>query len=133
MPLADAEIFVRRIYEKTGRYPLLYVNWSVYQEISRRYGHNLIFHQTPLWIARFVSKLPRPSGNVWSDYTLWQFGSELNCPDDVRAKRKPMLCEPFRPYKVPGVAYDMDLNVFNGDIQALRTLFAGPKPQAPGQ
>ena len=49
---------------------------------------------------------------MWSDYTLWQFSSEINC-----SPTKTCL------YRVPGTAYDMDVNVFNGTEAALKALF----------
>ena len=128
MPLTNAEIFAKRVFEKTGRYPALYVNWSVATAIARTYGASSIFHSTPLWIARVVRTLPPlPRNTVWPDYTIWQFGSELNCPDAIRAQRKAALCEPSRPYVVPGVRYDMDVNVLNGGEVRLTELF-GRRP-----
>jgi hypothetical protein len=37
------------------------------------------------------------------------------------------LCEPYRPYVVPGVRYDMDVNLLIGGEDRLDALF-GPRP-----
>jgi len=52
------------------------------------------------------------SKQVWRDYTIWQFQSELNCK--VRQH-----CA----HRVPGTASDMDVNVFRGGEADLRELF----------
>ena len=123
MALKDAEIFVRHVHERTGRYPALYINWSVYAAISRDYDANSIFAKTPLWIARFIPTLPKIQSKVWPDYTLWQFSSELNCPKSVRNQHEPKLCDRYRPYVIAGTRYDMDINYFNGEEAALKALF----------
>lgn len=112
MSLDDAQIFINRIYEKTGRYPLVYVNRLVFAKIKEKYGQDSVFAKTPLWIARFRSDLLFEPNHIWNNYTLWQFSSEINC-------KKEGLCL----YQVPGTSYDMDINVFNGDKKALKKLF----------
>jgi GH25 family lysozyme M1 (1,4-beta-N-acetylmuramidase) len=128
MPLSDAEIFAKRVHDQLKRYPSLYVNNRVATAIMNRYDSQSIFARMPLWIARFVKSLPNlPTNKLWADYTLWQFASELNCPQTVRDRHVEALCEPYRPYVVPGVRYDMDVNVLNGGEERLDELF-GPKP-----
>jgi lysozyme len=63
-------------------------------------------------VARFGPKVGLTSTRVWDDYTLWQFSSEINCSPQ-------RTCF----HRVPGTASDMDVNVFNGDLAALRALF----------
>ena len=76
---------------------------------------------------------------MWPRYTLWQFASELNCPEDLRKPPKPapggkppvspdVACEPYRPYVVPGTRFDMDVNVWNGDLASLRAAFGAATP-----
>ncbi len=113
MSLADAEVFINRVYEKTGRYPLFYTNFSTYRHISRTYGKSSAFAKTPLWIARFGKRHGLDSANVWEDYTLWQFQSELNCTNGQPCLRR-----------VAGTRSDMDVNVFNGTPEELAALFA---------
>lgn len=128
MPLDKAIIFINRVHDKTGRYPVLYTNWSTARIIGQTYRADSVFAKTPLWIARFRKALPPLDSNpLWQDYTIWQFASELNCPEEVRAKHQDALCEPYRPYRVPSVRYDMDVNVLNGGEARLTELF-GPAP-----
>lgn len=123
MPLVDAERFIRYIHEKTGRYPALYGTLSVANAISANYSGDSVFAKTPLWLASPRTTLPAIPTNIWERVTLWQFSSELNCPETVRALGKDSLCEPYRPYAVPGTRYDLDLNVLLGDESLLEKLF----------
>ncbi|MFL5763993.1 MAG: glycoside hydrolase family 25 protein [Bacteroidia bacterium] len=109
MSLKNAERFINRIHERTGRYPLVYCNNSVLEEISKNYNDSSIFSKCGLWYARFLKKLPAFSQSVWIDYSLWQFSCEVNC-------QKTGECL----YNVPGTLYDMDVNVYNGSIEELR-------------
>jgi GH25 family lysozyme M1 (1,4-beta-N-acetylmuramidase) len=109
MSLKGAERFIARIHEKTGRYPLVYCNNSVLEEISKNYNDTSIFARCGLWYARFLKELPPFSKNVWTKYSLWQFSCEVNC-------QKTGECW----YNVPGTLYDMDVNVYNGTIEELR-------------
>jgi hypothetical protein len=56
--LADAEIFIRRIHEKTGKYPLLYINNAVFNAINAKYGRDSEFAKCRLWYARFLKNYP---------------------------------------------------------------------------
>ena len=114
MSLKDARSFIKRIKEKTGRYPLVYANNEVTKAISEQFGADEIFAKTRLWYARFkrnVTDFPR---GTWTTYTLWQFSSEQNCSPANRA-----ACL----YTVPGTEYDMDVDVFNGTIAELKSMW----------
>jgi GH25 family lysozyme M1 (1,4-beta-N-acetylmuramidase) len=112
MSLDEARVFIKRIREKTGRYPLIYANNEVAQAISRQYGADDVFAQTHLWYARFKRSVTDFLQGTWKTYTLWQFSSEQNCSP---AKRSACL------YTVPGTEYDMDIDVYNGTIEELRS------------
>jgi len=112
--LSDSELFIKRIFEKTGKYPFVYVNHKVFTEISNKYDKNSVFAKCPLWYARFINTLPKLSKKIWEKVTLWQFASEINCRD------KSNNC----PYKVPGTANDIDINVFNGTRAELKEFWA---------
>lgn len=114
MTLADAERFIDRVHEKTGRYPLFYTNFSTYQHISTNYGASSAFAKTRLWIARFREHHGLDSTRIWPDYTLWQFQSELNCAGTQSCY-----------HRVPGTRPDMDVNVFRGSEVELRAFFDG--------
>lgn len=108
----NAIIFIKRIFEKTGRYPAVYTNFSTYKFISQHYKSDSIFSKTPLWIARFRNVLGMDDFKIWKDYTIWQFQSEINCKAGEACLRR-----------VPGTASDMDVNVFRGSAEDLAKLF----------
>lgn len=112
MSLENAIKFMDHIHVKTGRYPAVYINKSVFEKISATYDKTSTFAKGPLWIARFQPKLDITSKRVWDDYSFWQFSSEINCNPKIQCL-----------YRVPGTATDMDVNVFNGNLEALRKLF----------
>ena len=112
MSFDEARTFIKRIKEKTGRYPLIYANNEVTKAISDQYGADDIFAKTHLWYARFrKSVIDFPAG-TWKTYTVWQFSSEQNCS---AANRGACL------YTVPGTEYDMDVDVYHGTIEELRS------------
>jgi len=102
MNAREAVLFIERIREKTGRFPVLYTNHSSAELISRDFKHS-VFASTPLWYARFKGTVTNFPAGVWRTYTLWQFSSEL----------KPQLA-------IPGTRTDMDVNVYNGSIEELK-------------
>ncbi|HEY0029776.1 MAG TPA: glycoside hydrolase family 25 protein [Bacteroidia bacterium] len=108
MSLKNAERFVAQIYAKTGRYPFIYCNNAVLEGISLNYSDTSIFSKCGLWYARFVKELPALNKKVWNTYSLWQFSCEINC-------KKTGNCW----YNVPGTAFDMDVNVYNGTVEEL--------------
>lgn len=109
MSLKQAEQFIKHWHQLTGRYPVLYCNKNVLQQIDKKYGRRSVFAKCPLWYARFRNEIPDWEPKTWNQYTLWQFSSEINC-------EKTGECL----YNLSGVAHDMDINVFNGTIHELR-------------
>jgi len=112
MSLDEARVFIKRIREKTGRYPLIYANNEVTKSISEQYGVDDVFAKTHLWYARFKKTVADFPQGTWKTYALWQFSSEQNC---APANRGACL------YPVPGTEYDMDVDVYNGTIEELRS------------
>jgi len=112
MTLKNAVRFIERVHDKTGRYPLFYTNFSTYKVVSTSYGPDSVFAKTPLWIARFRNSHGMSNFRVWSDYTVWQFQSELNCKVGQTCLRR-----------VPGTASDMDVNIYRGTEEDLKQLF----------
>lgn len=102
MNVNEALLFIKRVKERLGRYPVLYTNHSSAELISARFK-NTDFANTPLWYARFIGKVSNFPTGVWPTYTLWQFSSEI----------KPQL-------PVAGTRSDMDINVFNGPVEKLK-------------
>jgi lysozyme len=112
MSFDDARSFIKRIKEKTGRYPFVYANRDVAKAISDKYGADDVFSKTRLWYARFKREVTDFPNGTWKTYTVWQFSSELNCS---AADRSACL------YTVPGTEYDMDVDIFNSTIEELRS------------
>lgn len=112
MSFDKARVFMKRIREKTGRYPLVYANNLVTKAIAEQFGQDDVFAQTHLWYARFKRAVTDFPAGTWKTYALWQFSSELNC---TAANRPACL------YTVPGTEYDMDVDVYNGTIEELRS------------
>lgn len=112
MSFDDARVFIKRIKEKTGRYPVIYANNEVTKAISDQYGADDVFAKTHLWYARFKKTVTDFPQGTWKTYALWQFSSEQNC---TPANRGACL------YTVPGTEYDMDVDVYNGTIEELRS------------
>ncbi|MBX3596936.1 MAG: muramidase [Rhizobiaceae bacterium] len=100
MSLDDAEIFVREINRRTGRFPILYTNGTTAKHIADNTGRYRLLSRLPLWYARYKPEIGMhfPKGN-WQSYALWQFASQTNC--NKRA------C----PYRVKGAGSDIDVNV----------------------
>lgn len=109
MSLKDAEKFIARIKEKTGKYPLIYANNVVVDAICAKYNEKSIFAKCPLWYARFKQSLDNFPTKVWKTYTFWQFSCELNCKKDNECL-----------YNIEGTHYDIDINVYNGSMEELK-------------
>ncbi|WP_310559702.1 glycoside hydrolase family 25 protein [Flavobacterium sp.] len=116
--LINAEKFINRIYEKTKRYPIVYVNNKVFDRINKEYDKNSVFAKCQLWYARYKTSLPTLSTKVWDKVSLWQFSSEINC-------KKTGSCL----YNIPGTEYDIDINVFNGDSEELKLFWNNNQPK----
>lgn len=98
----EAILFIKRIKQRLGRYPVLYTNHASAKLISIKYK-NSEFKNTPLWYARFKDTVTDFPVGVWPTYTLWQFSSEL-----------------LTQMQIPGTKSDMDINVFNGSPENLK-------------
>jgi GH25 family lysozyme M1 (1,4-beta-N-acetylmuramidase) len=121
MSFDEARIFINRIKEKTGRYPFVYANNLVVKAINQQLGKDDVFTKTSLWYARFKPAVTDFPKGAWNTYTVWQFSSELNC----EANNRPACL-----YTVPGTAYDMDIDVFNGTIDELKQKWPFPTQPA---
>ena len=124
MSLPEAEVFINRIKERTGRYPLLYITHKVRTAIEQRYGTNSIFAKTPLWYARYKTNIKEYfPAHLWTTYLLWQFQSEINCctTKPRRCPKNPSLKSCTMSSPVPGTQFDMDVNVFYGTANDLKS------------
>ncbi len=109
----EIKTFLNVIKEKTGRYPIFYANQSVVLDLSQNHANDEILTKTQLWYARFKSHVTDFPVGIWKKYKFWQFSSEINCADDKECL-----------YRVPGTLSDMDINVFNGTVDELKTNWA---------
>ena len=109
MSLDDAEIFVRHIKTRLGRWPVLYTNGATALHIAENRDRYGLLSRLPLWYARYKPAigLHFPKGH-WQTYTLWQFSAGANC--DARS------C----PYRAPGTPLDIDVNVASMSAGELR-------------
>jgi lysozyme len=103
MDAEEALRFIKRVKERTGRYPVLYTNHNSATLLSDKFN-GTEFAEAPLWYARFKSNVTDFPTGLWQSYTLWQFSSE---------KLSQMA--------LPGVKLDMDINVYNGSVADLRS------------
>ncbi len=109
MSLEDAEVFVRQLHRRVGRFPLLYTNETTARHIAENRDRYRLLSRLPLWYARYKPDIGThfPKGN-WRSYTLWQFSAQANC-----GRR---AC----PYRAPGTPMDIDVNVAPMDAIELR-------------
>jgi GH25 family lysozyme M1 (1,4-beta-N-acetylmuramidase) len=132
MTISEAILFITKIFELTGRYPLLYVTGSVRDEIIRNYGSDSVFAKTPLWYARWCNNIscyfpPLKRSAILDKYTFWQFATEKNCRRRINRPRKdckvggacPLNTCPL-PKPLAGTDDDMDINIYNGTVEELK-------------
>jgi GH25 family lysozyme M1 (1,4-beta-N-acetylmuramidase) len=106
---ASARAFLQHVEARTGRRPLIYTGYFFWRD---QVGDPSGFSQYPLVMAAYVSGCPLVP-NSWGHFTMWQYSDSG---------------------RVSGIAGNVDLDVFNGDMKALRALAgeqAGPPPPAP--
>lgn len=103
-----------RVKERAGRWPLLALNHVSMRALDRAFRARPEMAGLPLWYARYQSNItgvfPR---RFWRGYALWQFNTEVNCPEDAHAAGR---CA----YVAPGADYTVDVNVFYGPVETLR-------------
>ncbi|WP_338813610.1 GH25 family lysozyme [Bernardetia sp. Wsw4-3y2] len=120
----NAYLFVTRIYEKTGRYPHIYSSVSNLKKLEDSlYGQ--IFKKCKLWIIALTENGDitevfekdytnhRKNKKIWTTYSLWQFGCEMNCCSDNVNEEKPCF------YKVDDLECGIDYNIYNGNEEEL--------------
>lgn len=109
----NSYLFVKRIFEKTGRYPHIYCGLNnIDKLIKSEYWET--FKLCKLWLIA----LPKDGDitnvfskeKMWSTYSLWQFSCEINC---CKNATKPCY------YKVDGIDCYMDYDIYNGTYEEL--------------
>ena len=71
MSFDDARVFIKRVKEKTGRYPLIYANNEVTKAITAQYAADEAFSQKHLWYARFWITVTGFRSKLPTYYTEW--------------------------------------------------------------
>lgn len=109
MSFADAETFVRQVFARTGRYPLLYTNRVTARQIAAQADLYPLLSRLKLWYARYQPDIAAdfPTG-AWNGYALWQFSHKGNCNRRACAVR------------IAGTGHDIDVNVAALPAAALR-------------
>lgn len=110
MNLDEAMVFMEYVKEKTGRIPVVYANHSTTRQLNAKFPNSELLKQAKFWYARFKSNVTDFPVGIWKGYFLWQFSSEINC-----SRTGSCL------YNVPGTLYDMDINVFDGSAELLKS------------
>ncbi len=111
MTLAEAEAFVTRLHDKTGRWPGLYGGQHLKQLLGAQRSTPLA--SCWLWLAQYSGTVHLPA--AWSRWTMWQYTDGAAGPE---------------PHIVDGIGA-CDRDRFNGDLAALRELWGhAPIPAA---
>lgn len=108
MSLQDAEAFVHRVYELTGRYPGLYSGHNLKEALQAAKitkPEQTELSKCWLWISQYAAKPTIPS--IWADWTLWQYTDGQVGPE---------------PHAVEGLG-PCDRDYFNGSEEQLQQLF----------
>jgi GH25 family lysozyme M1 (1,4-beta-N-acetylmuramidase) len=92
--------FVERVYERTGRMPLVYTSVFMWREVV---GNAEGFEDLPLWAACWGCDVPPSLAPGWDAWTFWQDGLS----------------------RIPGVGR-LDGNYFSGSKKELRALKLRP-------
>jgi lysozyme len=95
MSLAQAEAFVQMVFDKTGRWPLLY-SGSTLKANPPKKGSPLL--NCELWLAQYADEPTLPAGWKSKGFRLWQYTDGQAGPD---------------PTFTPGIGH-VDRSIFNG-------------------
>lgn len=105
--------FAERVFEKTGRFPVLYSGFLIKEEITKLQSGSYmldILKQMPLWISHYTpDPQPKLPAKPWTDWVMWQYTEKG---------------------KVDGIAGDVDRNRFNGSPELLAKFWNSPSPAA---
>ncbi len=72
MTLEQAQAFVVRVKEKTGRWPMIY-GGNMLRDAVQAHGADPILKNCPLWYARYRSQPVGIPTDTWPHFILWQY------------------------------------------------------------
>ena len=108
MTLANARLFVQRVKEKTGRWPIFYSYFAMLR--SQILDPADIVGQCPLWMAAYgPNPLTTKPPKAWKDWSLFQYTNGGAGPGDQN----------LYPRSVPGIG-GCDRSVFRGNYEDLK-------------
>jgi GH25 family lysozyme M1 (1,4-beta-N-acetylmuramidase) len=127
MSLANAELFVQRIYQVTDRWPVVYCAraFVVHDKIPEQSSP---LANCPLWVVHYADPPPHLPIAPWRRADLVQYTDVKYGPHDTRTY----------PRITPGLGRKADRSYFDGDAVALREWWAnagrerGPQCSTPG-
>lgn len=147
MNIEHGIVFINRIHDVTGRYPVVYANNKVVIAIAKKYGNKSVYSKCKLWYARFKDVIADFPNGTWDKYDIRQFASEINCCEcdynytskkckenpsgkiKYTSERTPLKDSSKTvskttgyscPYIIDGTSCDMDINVFIGNLEQLK-------------
>lgn len=111
MSALGAAAFVKRVHEKTGRWPVFYSFTSFIRGMAFDTAARDVLSRCPLWQAQYGERPRAPASSVWKRIDLWQYTNGADGPADQRTF----------PRVTPGCARPaQDRSAFDGDEAALR-------------
>ncbi len=137
--LSDILRFMERVESRTGVVPVAYLENSTHLKIllgSADDATKAKLRRMPYWLALYAHdsgagpQFPAPGDprglvkqyNVWSDWTLWQYGGVDWQRGASRAKVYSHGAHRFNPY-FGNLDRPVERNVFNGSLASLQTLW----------
>lgn len=102
-------LFLKEIERLTGRVPMIYTRKNIWENIVSPINRDK-YKKYFLWVAQHtdpVGEYPTAIPSTWSSYDFWQFTSVG---------------------RIPGHPGNIDVNVYNGDLETLCCRFRYPKP-----
>jgi len=107
MSLFEAETFVRRIFERIGRLPVIYTSAEYLNHIAPP-GTVSQLNRCSLWVASYTNAPVVP--HLWATWVLWQFTDGRSGPQS---------------HETSGVGRS-NRSAFNGDLGALKSWWSAP-------
>jgi lysozyme len=111
VPLDNVKQWLKRVFDKTGRMPVLYSGFLIKEQLGQRHDDFLMRHR--LWLSHFSSQPVWPPN--WKAPWIIQFTGDGIGPG---------------PHQVPGIEIEggIDLNHFGGTPAELNAEWAGRPP-----